>query len=92
MPNQETIAPPTREVIQAFGVDAEPVLLNGGEGQSYRADNIVLKPAGDSNEVSWNAKVLGDVPEDGFRVNKPARTTDGKWVYQGWQAFYFRVL
>ncbi len=72
-----------------FGVDAEPVLLEGGGGQSYRAGDIVLKPALDAIQVNWNAMLLQTIHEDGFRVNKPVPTVDGKWVYEGWHAFYF---
>lgn len=72
-----------------FDVDVEPTLLVGGEGQSYRAGNIVLKPATDTAQVNWNAELLQKIHEVGFRVNKPVPTVDGKWVYDGWHAFYF---
>lgn len=72
-----------------FGVSDNPVLLSGGEGRSFRAGNIVLKPTDNEVQVEWSAEVLQQIHDKAFRVNQPIKTIDGKWVYDGWQAFRF---
>ena len=81
--------PPSKNVLSMFGADVEPVLLAGGEGQSYQAGNIVLKPTVDTAQAQWIAETLQSIHEDGFRVIKAVPTIDGQWVCDGWQAFYF---
>ncbi|MEX0896334.1 MAG: TIGR02569 family protein [Patescibacteria group bacterium] len=80
---------PSIDVIKAFGEEAEPVLLSGGEGFSYKVGNIVLKPVQDVEQASWNADVLSSIDEDGFRVLRSIRSMGGEWVYKGWQAFQY---
>ncbi len=72
-----------------FGVEGEPVVLPGGEGQSYRVGNLVLKPTTDAIQSRWIAELLRTIPEVEFRVIQPAPTVDEKWVYSGWEANYF---
>jgi len=88
--NQKKIPPPpSAHVLQMFDVHEVPTPLHGGEGNTFRAGNIVLKPALQIELVEKCAAVLSTITEDGFRVNRPVRTIDGKWTCEGWQAFYF---
>ncbi|MGN6676357.1 MAG: hypothetical protein ACTHKL_01075 [Streptosporangiaceae bacterium] len=52
------IAPPS-QVLQAFGVAGHiPVALEGGEGTSWRAGDLVLKPADrEAEEMAWQASI-----------------------------------
>jgi uncharacterized protein (TIGR02569 family) len=81
--------PPQKEVVYEFGVDANVTLLPGGEGQSYRAAEIVLKPAQDIEQTNWIADTLSSISEEGFRVNQPVKTVSGEWIFEGWQAFQY---
>jgi uncharacterized protein (TIGR02569 family) len=77
---------PDVDVVTAFGGRGPVVLLPGGQGRTYRAGDIVIKPADDEDEVTWAAEVLGTVDEDGFRVARPIRGSGGRWVVDGWAA------
>jgi uncharacterized protein (TIGR02569 family) len=80
-------APPP-DVLAAFGATAEPRRLPGGQGGTWRAGDIVLKPA--EGEVSvWRAAVLAELPGSPvFRVARPLRARDGGWVRAGWEAMW----
>jgi uncharacterized protein (TIGR02569 family) len=78
--------PPPPAVLAAFGVADEPVLLVGGQGRSWLAGGLVFKPVDDEATTVWAAELLERIREDGFRVARPARTTDGGWSTDGWAA------
>ncbi len=79
---------PTADVVGAFGGEPSAlVLLDGGEGTSWRAGNIVLKPAGQAEEVGWIAGFVEALDVgDHLRVAKQLRTPDGEHVRAGWAA------
>ena len=84
--------PPPEHVLTAFGVRADQELtpLAGALEQSaWRAGSVVLKPvqAPNPGEAEWVAAVLDVIVEDGFRVIKPVRTADGRWLEDGWTAW-----
>ena len=79
-------APPAG-VLRAFGVsDIEPTRLSGGEGTSWRAGPLVVKPATDARFATWHAGLMADLPEADFRVARPVAAGDGTWVAEGWSA------
>jgi len=80
---------PGSAILVSFGAAGDPVLLPGGEGTTWRAGDIVLKPVGDLRMARWTAEVyriLGDRSGAGFRVPEPVRAVsaggDGDWVAQ----------
>nr|WP_203374955.1 TIGR02569 family protein [Actinoplanes ovalisporus] len=75
---------PPAQVLDAFGVAGPATLLAGGQGTSWRAGHLVLKP-----EVGAAHEWLADVAEDGFRLARPARTRDGAWSHDGWSATHW---
>jgi uncharacterized protein (TIGR02569 family) len=78
---------PPDDVIAAFGGRGAAVALDGGQGRTFVAGDIVLKPVGHVAEATWAAEVLSTVEEDGFRVARPVRGTGGAWVVGEWTAF-----
>jgi uncharacterized protein (TIGR02569 family) len=48
---------------------------------------VVLKPVPSVAEAEWVAAVLVDLPERGFRVNRPVRSNAGSWTSAGWAAW-----
>ncbi|HEU0132702.1 MAG TPA: TIGR02569 family protein [Mycobacteriales bacterium] len=79
-------APPAR-VLAAFGCPGDPVPLAGGQGECWRAGDVVLKPAPD--DAALLASVMADVVETpAFRVARPVASADG-WVCAGWTAWTF---
>ena len=76
---------PGPEVLASFGTKADPVALPGGEGTTWRAGEVVLKPAGDPRVARWTAEVyrsLSGTPrqDPGFRVPRPLGSAAGDWV------------
>ena len=74
---------PGPEVLAGFGASAAPVPLPGGEGTTWRAGDIVLKPAGAPRAARWTADLydsLAGRPEPGFRVPRPVRAASGDWL------------
>ncbi|MEU4422114.1 TIGR02569 family protein [Actinoplanes sp. NPDC024001] len=76
---------PTPAVLRAFGAEAPARPLDGGQGTSWAAGDLVLKP--DEGPVhAWLAAVFPRIVQDGFRLAAPVRTRDGHLVHDGWTA------
>jgi uncharacterized protein (TIGR02569 family) len=66
---------------------AAPVPLAGGQGTSWRADSLVLKPGGQSaQELDWLAHVYSQIRPDGIRIARQRTATDGAVSVDGWSA------
>lgn len=81
--------PPTKEILMAFGSNEQPILLDGGQGETYRSGNIVLKPTTNVIETEWVGNVLNSIKSDKFRIAKPVKAQNGQWVFNNWIAFEF---
>ena len=76
------------EVLAAFGVaGVSPVRLPGGQGTTWRAGPVVLKPADSAPADRWDADVFDVLTGPGFRVPRPVRAVTGDWVAHGWTAW-----
>jgi hypothetical protein len=82
------MAPPNR-VSAAFGATGDPVLLPGGRGTTYRVGDTVLKPVDNEEEATWVAEVFSSIALDNFRVPRPLRSVDSRYVVEGWTAWEF---
>ena len=72
-------------VLAAFGVaGVVPVRLPGGQGSTWRAGQVVLKPADSVRAGRWFAEVCDALTGPGFRVPRPVRAVTGDWVAHGW--------
>jgi len=84
------MTPPPRSVVGAFGGAWPPELLGGGEGRSWRAGDIVLKPLDRSvEELEWQAGLLARVRGEAFRLPSSVRTAEGALNADGWYATAF---
>jgi hypothetical protein len=81
-------ARPPEELLAAFAVrDRELVPLEGGQGTAWGTAALVFKPLDMSIEaLEWQERVLGGIEEDGFRVARPVRASDGRLAVAGWSA------
>lgn len=61
--------------------------LGGGQGRSWSAGRLVLKPVDDVIEAEWVGDVLSSLMENGFRINRPVRSDGGTWTVDGWSAW-----
>jgi uncharacterized protein (TIGR02569 family) len=74
-------------VLASFGVAGiVPVRLPGGQGTTWRAGQVVLKPADSVRAGRWLADVYDALAGREFRVPRPVRALDGDWVAEGWTA------
>jgi uncharacterized protein (TIGR02569 family) len=88
MPSESLAMPPSNDVLASFDASDHPVLLVGGRGRTWRAGDIILKPADLSpDEHAWQADLLPTIRTDGFRLPLPRRTGDGSLVVAGWAAW-----
>jgi hypothetical protein len=46
----------------------------------------VLKPVDEPVEAAWSAELFSRLEEDGFRLARPLRASNGSWVVDGWAA------
>src|SRR5215469_815242 len=88
------IRQPDPAVANAFGVSPDIALLPGGFDQkTYRSGEVVLRYLGEAaaDAGNWNADLFDRLDQQGFRVAKPRRATNGSWVVNGWVAEGFLV-
>ena len=85
--NTKPAGVPPRAALEAWAVEA-PQPLEGGQGESFRAGALVLKPAGEPAQAVWLAEAL-DALNAGpsVRVVQPVRSVTGDWVVAGWMAW-----
>ena len=75
-------APPAA-VLVAFGAVGSPERLAGGQGEAFRADGIVLKRAALAAEAELTGELFQRLEGPGFRVPRPVRGRDGRFVQAG---------
>lgn len=79
--------PPSGFVLAAFGARGTPTRLAGGRGLTWRAGDVVLRPAEALAETAWKSPILAALSgRDAFTVPRPLRDARGAWVVDGWEA------
>jgi len=75
-------------LLDAFGLSGSPLLrLTGGQGRTWRVDDVVLKPVEDEIEHDWVCGIFaGWEHHDSVRVPEPLATSEGAWSFDGWGA------
>jgi len=74
-------------VLDAFGVDRGSLVhLEGGQGYTWRAGDLVLKAGVEPRFVAWLCEVGGTIRPDGFRLATQVPALDGRLVVGGWSA------
>lgn len=81
--------PPPDIVLRSFGCAGPAVPLPGGQGTSWRADDVVLKPVAADQDETW--QWLDQVPPPALgpsapRIGLPVRTVHGPLPVRGWGA------
>lgn len=84
---------PPDHVLAAFGVaGCTPVPLGGGQSTSWRAGELVLKPADvGQDELAWQARVYPQITCEGFRLPRPQVTSHGQLCADGWCATKYQA-
>jgi len=76
-------------ILNSFGIKEKPALLSGGQGDNYKAGDIVLKRVENASEYEWIAETLNSITQTGFRVPRYLKSINGNWVENGWIAYKF---
>jgi len=79
---------PSPVVLAAFGASSVATPLPGGQGTSFRAGSLVLKPVEFPYEEQ-SALLFERLEGSGFRVPRPVRASDDRFVVNGWTATEF---
>ncbi|EFV11995.1 TIGR02569 family protein [Segniliparus rugosus] len=79
----DTVSPPSH-VVSAFGLESAAVAPLGST--TFRYGDVVLSAAGDPARAGWSARVRETLAPAGFRVARPVRSSDGRYVISGWRA------
>ncbi len=87
---KEGLKPP-KEILKKFGVSKDFQLLNGGLGRCFKSGDIVLKyvPGTSEEEASWLSNLLDSIESKKFRVQKYIKSDEGRYIEDGWGAYYF---
>ncbi len=81
---------PPLSVLRAFRLTGRPRPLDGGQGQSVRVGDAVLKPVGDRADVEWTARLMNGLQgRKAFRVPQFLPSVSGGHVVDGWAATRF---
>ena len=82
---------PSPTILEAFEVSSSTKLrrLEGGQGTTFLAGDVVLKPAFGVEEASWVAGAYASLEQTGFRVPRPVAAMSGGWVHDGWTAWAY---
>jgi uncharacterized protein (TIGR02569 family) len=91
-PIPATAVPPT-DVLDLFAVPEDPRPLQGGQGHSFVAGDLVLSPGRDAATCAWLNPVLARLAVEldttkprALRIAMPIPSRDGRWVVDGWGA------
>ncbi len=77
-------------VLQAFGVhETTPIRLPGGQGTTWRAGPLILKPTDNETEAAWTSNLYATLLEEDFRVPRPVKSRRGGYVAHGWTAWEY---
>lgn len=77
-------------IAAAFSSHEEPVLLPGGQGNSYVSGGIVLKREEDERIANWMAEFFQGLPDSPLvRLLRPVKSTHGTWMYEGYIAWVY---
>ena len=87
MPERRAVTMPGDDVLRAFGATEPLMRLEGGQGQTFRSGNLILKPAKDDEQTNWVAAFHAQTDFEGFRLPEPVRAGGGRYVIDGWQAW-----
>jgi hypothetical protein len=80
------------EIAKNFGCDAEPVLLTGGHGTTYRCGDIILKPVTDNTEANEIADIVANsTPTDKIRIPRPLKSKSGEWISDNFVAWEYLI-
>ncbi|WP_344103635.1 DUF6331 family protein [Myceligenerans crystallogenes] len=79
---------PPAWALESWGLHGSPVRLDGGQGNAWAVDDVVVKAVETYGLAEWSGEELAKVRQRGFRLAMPIRTRSGQWETGGWSASY----
>lgn len=77
-------------IAKLFGSDEEPILLTGGQGNTYKSNNIILKPTSNQTESEELSELVKKAPpSEKLRIPKPIKSSNNNWVEDGYVAWEY---
>ncbi len=77
-------------IYNAFNLKNEGVPLKGGQNNSYRFGDIIIKKNdGDNVNYEVTAKILNEIESPHYRVAKPIPSQNGRYIERGYIATHF---
>lgn len=79
---------PSKSVLASFGLGGSAARpQSGGQGEAWRAADVVLKFVEDVDAATWTAQLIAGLEERDFRISRPVAAVNGGFVVEGWTAW-----
>lgn len=78
-----------KEIQDIFSIGGKTERLSGGQGQSVRVGDFVVKPIEETEKYSWAGSVLESLPTHSLAIAKPIRSKNGNFVENGYGATHY---
>ncbi|RYU97196.1 hypothetical protein [Emticicia agri] len=78
-----------KEILEIFGISGKREKLPGGQGQSLRVGDFVIKPIEEKNKYSWIGEVFMSVSSQNLAIAKPIRSKNGNFVENGYGVTHY---
>ncbi|RFS14620.1 hypothetical protein [Emticicia sp. C21] len=73
-----------KEILDLFGISGKTEKLTGGQGQSIRVGDFVLKPIEETAKYSWIGEALASISTYDLAIAKPIKSKNGNFVESGY--------
>lgn len=81
---------PGFHILQAFNLNGDARPLPGGQNNSWRVGDFVLKYVGPDEHHEWVAAALSKLKPEGFRISAPVISSHDRFVLEGWTCCSFQ--
>ena len=78
-----------KEILDIFGISGKTEHLSGGQGQSVRVGDFVIKPIEETEKYSWAGSVLESLSTHSLAIAKPIRSKNGNFVENGYGVTHY---
>lgn len=77
------------EVKHLFNLSGEGESLEGGQGSSFKYDNVVLKPVWDKRLYEFISLIYNAIDQNGYRISRHLKSINNNFVESGYGATSF---
>jgi len=74
-----------KQILDLFCLSGKTETLSGGQGQSIRVGDYVVKPVTEIEKYNWTSQVLETLPASpDLKIAKPIRSKEGNYIESGY--------